>query len=129
MGILYKVLTLQQVIIFFRGLGNNILNIVDPSCFVLRKKDSLLEVPVTPQLPDSQQGTQGEVHAHNPWDEKLAELAAVDAAAAKRRNTGGGGGTKRKKSMRSYSRKRRTRRKHRTHRKRRATRRYRRIRN
>jgi hypothetical protein len=135
MGILYKVLTLQQVIIFFRGLENNILNIVDPSCFVLRKKDSPLEVPGTPQLPDSQQGMQCEVHAHNPqWNEKLAELVAAAAteaaaAAAKRRKPNEGGGTKRKKSMRSYSRKRRTHRKHRTHRKRRATRRYRRIRN
>jgi len=133
MGILYKVLTLQQVIIFFRGLENNILNIVDPSCFVLRKKDPLHEVPGTPQLPDSQ-GMQDEGQIHTPnWNEKLAELAftaaAAAAAAAKRRKTGSGGGTKRKKSMRSYSRKRRTRRKHRTRRKRRATRRYRRIRN
>jgi hypothetical protein len=132
MGILYKVLTLQQVIIFFRGLENNILNIVDPSCFVLRKKDPLREVPGTPQLPDSQ-GIRDEGQIHTPnWNEKLAELAftaaAAAAAASKRRKTGSGGGTKRKKSMRSYSRKRRTRRKCRTRRKRRATRRYRRIR-
>ena len=129
MGILYKVLTLQQVIIFFRGLENNILNIVDPSCFVLRKKDPPHEVPETQGLPDSQ-GMLDEVK-HNPldWTEKLARLTkgkrgpTDDVERASKHAYIHRGGTKRKKSMRSYSRKRRTRRK------RRARRRYRRIRN
>ena len=138
MGILYKVLTLQQVIIFFRGLEYYILNIVDPSCFKLRKKDPPYEPPDTQELPDSQGGLDNvkrRTHHQLDWTDELAMLADsfVDvegrrdpdprAQPNKRRVIATGGGTKRKKSMRSYSRKRRTRKK------RRATRRYRRIRN
>ena len=55
-GILHKVLTLRQVIIFFRGLGYKI-EIVDPSCFVLRNKDPPREqVTDTQELVDSQDG-------------------------------------------------------------------------
>jgi hypothetical protein len=35
-GIFHKRLSLSQVILFFRSLGYNIINIVDPSCFVLK---------------------------------------------------------------------------------------------
>jgi hypothetical protein len=119
-GILHKVLTLRQVIIFFRGLGYNI-DIVDPSCFVLREKDPPREATDTQEMSGSQDGLV-EVERYPPphWSDELARLAgsfeedrrgADSAMGSKRPNHGKGGGTKRKRSMRSYSRKRRTRRK------------------
>lgn len=121
-GILHKVLTLRQVILFFRGLGYNIY-IVDPSCFVLRNKDPPLEqVTDTQEIVGSQDGLV-EVERYPPplvWSDELAKLAGSfeedrrgtdSAMGSKRPNHGKGGGTKRKRSMRSYSRKRRTRRK------------------
>ena len=120
-GILHKVLTLRQVIIFFSGLENNILNIVDPSCFVLREKDPPHEATDTQEMSGSQDGlVEVERYPQLDWSEELARLAgsfvedrrgADSTMVSKRHNHGKCGGTKRKRSMRSYSRKRRTRRK------------------
>lgn len=111
MGILHKVLRLRQVMIFFRGLGYNILNIVDPSCFVLRKPDPPCDVPDTQGLPDSQGGLAEGAPETKPvdWHNTLRELTNPEENPSKRlKNTeaGPGGGTKRKRSTRSYSRKR-----------------------
>jgi hypothetical protein len=42
LGIRDKQLTLSQVLIFFRSLGYNIVNIVDPSCFTLKNTSNFL---------------------------------------------------------------------------------------
>ena len=111
MGILHKVLRLRQVMIFFRGLGYNILNIVDPSCFVLRKPDPPCDVPDTQGLPDSQGGLAEGAPETKPVDlhNTLGQLMELKENPSKRlKNTAADqdGGTKRKRSTRSYSRKR-----------------------
>ena len=119
MGILHKVLRLRQVMIFFRGLRYNILNIVDPSCFVLRKPDPPCDVPDTQGLPDSQGGLGEEVgsdHTQVKWVDELnmlteptspfKRLKPVGGPAGPAGPAGSAGGTKRKRSTRSYSRKR-----------------------
>lgn len=117
-GIFHKRLSLSQIILFFRSLGYDIINIVDPSCFVL-KVPRPLETDIDSQkLSDSQGGVDiKNKRTHLPWTDQLIEMAVPGHETAKRSATGSpNGGTKRK---RSYSRKRRTRRK------RCATRRYR----
>ena len=122
LGILHKVLRLRQVMIFFRGLRYSILNIVDPSCFVLRKPDPPCEVTDTQGLPDSQGGLGEEVGSDqtpNKWVGELNQLNQLITGPPlfKRLKTAAGpagsggpagsaGGTKRKRSTRSYSRKR-----------------------
>jgi len=114
-GILHKRLSLSQIILFFRSLGYNIINIVDPSCFVLKAPRSFQTDQHTQDLDDSQQGMKFEPNLPPPlpWSEQLGVLATLLTPPS------GRGGTKRK---RSYSRKRRTRKK------RCVTRRYRRSR-
>ena len=123
-GIFHKRLSLSQIILFFRSLGYKIINIVDPTCFVLREHRPLETDIDSQKLSDSQGGMAEPTHPPPNWAEQLNWLAdpveGDDKQSAKRRATESRkGGTKRK---RSYSRKRRTRRK------RCATRRYRRRR-
>ena len=99
-GIFHKRLSLSQIILFFRSLRYDIINIVDPSCFVLRVPRPLQEVVDTQQINDSQGGI-FEPPPPNDWKEELGMLAHGDGSPK--------GGTKRKKPK--YSRKRRTRRK------------------
>jgi hypothetical protein len=118
-GIFHKRLSLSQIILFFRSLGYNI-NIVDPTCFVLKAPRSFQTDLDTQEIDDSQQGLVK--HKRPPpthWTEKARKLVSMPIV--KRHcafaSTGcKGGGTKRKKS---YSRKRRTRRKRRVTRRRR----------
>ena len=114
-GIFHKRLSLSQIILFFRSLGYNIINIVDPSCFVLKAPRSFQRDQHTLDLDDSLQGMKFEPNLPPPlpWSEQLGVLATLLTPPS------GRGGTKRK---RSYSRKRRTRKK------RCVTRRYRRSR-
>ena len=123
-GILHKVLTLRQVIIFFRGLGFNV-DIVDPSCFVLRNKDPPLEETDTQELSGSQDGLDKDKHdPASRWSDEFKILANSFKQKNPKRNRYHGnnepgvtrkrrskGGTKRNKSIRSYSRKLRVRRK------------------
>ena len=129
-GIFHKRLSLSQIILFFRSLGYNIINIVDPTCFVLREHRPLETDIHSLDMEGSQEGIFAEPPPPPPpnWAEQLNWLAVLvegdDKPSAKRRakrraTDSQNGGTKRK---RSYSRKRRTRRK------RCATRRYRRRR-
>lgn len=116
-GIFHKRLSLSQIILFFRSLGYNI-NIVDPTCFVLKAPRSFRTDLQTQEIDDSQQGLVE--HKRPPpthWTEEARKLVSilyvVEPPSVKRHcavaSTGcEGGGTKRKKS---YSRKRRTRRK------------------
>ncbi len=122
-GIFHKRLSLSQIILFFRSLGYNI-NIVDPSCFVLKAPQSFRMDVHTPEIDDSQQGLVVE-HKHPPpthWTEEARKLVNIlyvvePLPSVKRRaiattpppDPDNRGGTKRKKK--SYSRKRRTRRK------------------
>jgi hypothetical protein len=118
-GIFHKRLSLSQIILFFRSLGYDIINIVDPTCSVL-KPPRTLETDIHSQdTGASQEGIFAEPK-HTPlhWAEQLNGLAVPvegdETQRAKRRATvSQNGGTKRK---RSYSRKRRTRRKKRTRR-------------
>ena len=125
-GIFHKRLSLSQIILFFRSLGYNI-NIVDPTCFVLKAPRSFQTDLDTQEIDDSQQGLVK--HKRPPpthWTEEARKLVrilhVVEPPSVKRHcavaGTPGckGGGTKRKKS---YSRKRRTRRKRRVTRRRR----------
>jgi hypothetical protein len=117
-GIFHKRLSLSQIILFFRSLGYNI-NIVDPSCFVLKAPRSFRMDLHTQEIDDSPQGLVVE-DKHPPpthWTEEARKLVSIlyvvePPTSVKRRayaTTGDGrGGTKRKTS---YSRKRRTRRK------------------
>jgi len=118
-GIFHKRLSLSQIILFFRSLGYNIINIVDPSCFVLKKPQSFPTDIDTQLIGDSQEG----IVRHPPppldWTEQLTMLETLLSMPSSTGRGGGKGGTKRK---RSYSRKRRTRKK------RCVTRRYRRSR-
>ena len=100
-GIFHKRLSLSQIILFFRSLGYDIINIVDPTCFVLRVPRPLQEVVDTQQINDSQGGIFEPPPPHRDWEEELGMLAHGDGSRK--------GGTKRKKPK--YSRKRRTRRK------------------
>jgi len=105
-GILHKVLRLSQVIIFFRGLGYNIVNIVDPSCFVVKDRPKLDEHVDTQQLVDSQ-GELDAGHEHTPtdWLNELDELNKTKRSKPEDpEGSGQDGGTRRKK--RTYSRKR-----------------------
>ena len=105
-GIFHKRLTLSQIILFFRSLGYEIINIVDPSCFVLKAVTPIKDPPSTQDMDDSQTGVdKPEPTSPTHWSEDLTTLATLLADGPGRR----GGGTKRKKSK--YSRKRRTRRK------------------
>jgi len=127
-GIFHKRLSLSQIILFFRSLGYDIINIVDPSCFVLKPPRSFQTDIDTPIIEHSQQGLSFEPK-HHPlhWTEEIRKLESIlpDAQShpvvdlelqpSKRPAYDSGdfggrrrGGTKRKKS---YSRKRRTRRK------------------
>ena len=113
-GIFHKRLSLSQIILFFRSLGYNIINIVDPSCFVLKAPRSFPTDQYTQELVESHQGMKFELPPPLTWNEQLGVLAKLLTPPPS-----GRGGTKRK---RSYSRKRRTRKK------RCVTRRYRRSR-
>jgi hypothetical protein len=115
-GIFHKRLSLSQIILFFRSLGYNIINIVDPSCFVLKAPRSFQTDQHTQDVDDSQQGMKFEPKLPPPltWNKQLDVLTPLLTTRSSR-----AGGTKRK---RSYSRKRRTRKK------RCVTRRYRRSR-
>jgi hypothetical protein len=105
-GIFHKRLSLSQIILFFRSLGYEIINIVDPSCFVLKAVTPIKDPPSTQDMDDSQTGVDKPEPTHlTHWSEELADLARLLADGPGRR----GGGTKRKKPK--YSRKRRTRRK------------------
>lgn len=105
-GIFHKRLTLSQIILFFRSLGYEIINIVDPSCFVLKAVTPIKDPPSTQDMDDSQTGVdKPEPTPPTHWSEEHADLATLLANDPGRR----GGGTKRKKPK--YSRKRRTRRK------------------
>ena len=129
-GIFHKRLSLSQIILFFRSLGYDIINIVDPTCSVL-KPPRTLETDIHSQdMGASQEGIDIKTKRNPrvPWTEQLNGLAVsvedYETQSDKRRDkrsatASQNGGTKRK---RSYSRKRRTRRK------RCATRRYRRRR-
>ena len=129
-GIFHKRLSLSQIILFFRSLGYDIINIVDPTCSVL-KPPRPLETDIHSQdTGGSQEGIDIKTKRNPrvPWTEQLNGLAVsvedYETQSDKRRDkrsatASQNGGTKRK---RSYSRKRRTRRK------RCATRRYRRRR-
>ena len=114
MGILHKRLSLSRVIIFFRSFGYNIVNIVDPSCFVLKNDD--------PKYADAEidtQGIPGEFDyigdAKTPIGDNerlISSLKELGQPVKTSRNFALGrpsGGTKRKKTK--CSRKRRTRRK------------------
>jgi len=118
-GIFHKRLSLSQIILFFRSLGYNIINIVDPSCFVLKTPRSFQMDIDTQAIGDSQEGMTFKPPPPPPlpWDEQLGVLAKLLTPPPPPPSEGGG--TKRK---RSYSRKRRTRKK------RCVTRRYRRSR-
>ena len=134
-GIFHKRLSLSQIILFFRSLGYKIINIVDPTCFVLREHRPLETDIDSQKLSDSQGGMAEPTHPPPNWAEQLNWLADPvegddkqrdekqsakrsakhsDKRSDKRSATvSQNGGTKRK---RSYSRKRRTRRKKRTRR-------------
>jgi hypothetical protein len=120
-GIFHKRLSLSQIILFFRSLGYDIINIVDPTCFVLRVPRPLQEVVDTQEIVYSQEGIDVvEPHPHH-WSDQLNEVVKQfegdehpkpfdgDGPTPKRTAVKGEGGTKRKKPK--YSRKRRTRRK------------------
>lgn len=106
-GILHKRLSLSQLVLFFRSLGYDIVNIVDPSCFVL--KDARPILALDPDV-DSQNLPGIRVPAISPptGDEMTIKILNH----SKSKTLTADGGTKRKKSK--YSRKRRTRRKRRT---------------
>jgi hypothetical protein len=98
-GILHNRLALSQLVLFFRSLGYDIVNIVDPSCFVLKDARPILALDPdidTQELP----GIRDPAAISLTGDEMTTEMLMAK------------GGTKRKKSK--YSRKRRTRRKRRT---------------
>jgi hypothetical protein len=100
-GIFHKRLSLSQIILFFRSLGYDIINIVDPSCFVLKVPRPLQMDIDTQEMIHSQGGmVEPPLPPPSDWKEELGMLAHGDDPRK--------GGTKRKKS---YSRKRRTRRK------------------
>jgi hypothetical protein len=117
LGIRDKQLTLSQVLIFFRSLGYNIVNIVDPSCFTLKNTSNF--------LPETQGDTQelylGREERKNDTAllnstvllsrERTPSPAAAAGPAPGQRGSRNrpSGGTKRKKTK--CSRKRRTRRK------------------
>lgn len=106
-GIFHKRLSLSQIILFFRSLGYNIINIVDPSCFVLKPPRSFQMDIDTQAIDDSQGGIDVRPPPPPPldWTEQLTRLETLLSTG---RSGGGKGSTKRK---RSYSRKRRTRKK------------------
>lgn len=112
-GIFHKRLSLSQIILFFRSLGYNIINIVDPSCFVLKPPRSFTTDQQHTQELDQEQ-FEPKLPPPLTWNEQLGVLTPLLTTQPSR-----AGGTKRK---RSYSRKRRTRKK------RCVTRRYRRSR-
>lgn len=102
-GIYHKRLSLRQLVLFFRSLGYNIINIVDPSCFVLKPPRTFKMDIDTQNLPDSLSGTDPDkVDPHPHWTQQFKELERDF-------KDDDIGGTKRKKSK--CSRKRRTRRK------------------
>jgi hypothetical protein len=68
LGIRDKRLTLSQVLIFFRSLGYNIVNIVDPSCFTLKNPPKVLpETQVDSQelFPDRNDGKSDTERLHS----------------------------------------------------------------
>jgi hypothetical protein len=120
-GIFHKRLSLSQIILFFRSLGYDIINIVDPSCFVLKVPRPIQTDVSTQEIVYSQEGIDVvEPHPHH-WSDQLNEVVKQfegdehpkpfdgDGPTPKRTAVKGEGGTKRKKPK--YSRKRRTRRK------------------
>ena len=124
-GIYHKRLSLRQLVLFFRSLGYNIINIVDPSCFVVKPPRTFkmdvdtqeLTDSIPDHLPDPPDkldelllGTKHLIEGNNP-DHKRNSASASGS---------GRGGTKRKKSK--------CLRKRRTRKKRCVTRRYRRSR-
>jgi hypothetical protein len=125
-GIYHKRLSLRQLVLFFRSLGYNIVNIVDPSCFVVKPPrtfttdvgtqeltDSIPNIDHLPDPPDKLDELLGTKHLIQGEHPQYNKRSSANASGS------GRGGTKRK---RSYSRKRRTRKK------RCVTRRYRRSR-
>ena len=73
-GIFHKRLSLSQVILFFRSLGYNIINIVDPSCFV-PKAPRPLETDIDSQiLSDSQKDIVEPKSPPLDWCEELTML-------------------------------------------------------
>lgn len=73
-GIFHKRLSLSQVILFFRSLGYNIINIVDPSCFV-PKAPRPLETDIDSQiLSDSQKDIVEPKSTPLDWCEELTML-------------------------------------------------------
>jgi hypothetical protein len=115
-GIYHKRLSLRQLVLFFRSLGYNIINIVDPSCFVLKEPRKFTTDIDIHDIDDSCQGMKFKPKLPPPldWSEQLGVLAKLLTLPS------GRGGTKRKKSK--------CLRKRRTRKKRCVTRRYRRSR-
>ena len=76
-GIFHKRLSLSQVILFFRSLGYNIINIVDPSCFV-PKAPRPLETDIDSQiLSDSQKDIVEPKSPPLDWCEELTMLVGL----------------------------------------------------
>jgi hypothetical protein len=118
-GIYHKRLSLRQLVLFFRSLGYDIVNIVDPSCFVLKEpRQGLMTDIGTQELHDDSHPDIDHLPIVDPRDKLNKQLLGTkhiiqgerpDHKRSSASASGSGrGGTKRK---RSYSRKRRTRRK------------------
>jgi hypothetical protein len=118
-GIYHKRLSLRQLVLFFRSLGYNIVNIVDPSCFVVKPpRQGLMTDIGTQELHDDSHPDIDHLPIVDPRDKLNKQLLGTkhiiqgerpDHKRSSASASGSGrGGTKRK---RSYSRKRRTRRK------------------
>jgi hypothetical protein len=127
-GIYHKRLSLRQLVLFFRSLGYNIINIVDPSCFVVKPPRQGLMTDIDTQ--ELHNDSQPDIDLPNvgPRDNLDKPLLGIkhliqgEQQSDHKRSSGSGrGGTKRKKSK--CLRKRRTRKKMRTTQRRRQKRR------
>jgi hypothetical protein len=121
-------LSLRQLVLFFRSLGYNIINIVDPSCFVVKPPRQGLMTDIDTQ--ELHNDSQPDIDLPNvgPRDNLDKPLLGIkhliqgEQQSDHKRSSGSGrGGTKRKKSK--CLRKRRTRKKMRTTQRRRQKRR------
>ena len=121
-GIYNKLLTTNQIIVFFGGLGYKILDLCDPACCKRAPLTNPRELDVVPQTDTQELAVEPSSYQKPHWSEVLLsfmEKTSSTNSKRKRALPGSGGGTTRKKSMRSYSRKRRSRRKNHTRRRRR----------
>lgn len=118
-GIKNKRLTTNQIIVFFGGLGYKILDLCDPSCCKRAPQTNPRELDVVPQTDTQELAVEPSSYQKPHWSDVLLSFMKKTSSTKSKRqraSPGSGGGTTRKKSMRSYSRKCRSRRKKHTRR-------------